>query len=388
MSAATYPHGLIPPAPTPRTGGWGRPKSGPVQLSSLPRPTQPEQALPSGVKVSVVVPVRDSAATIGDLLGSLLAQDHDQLEVIVVGGVEDTTWGALRGYHSDSRVRCLALDLEGTGGVRDANAKRCAGLAAATGEVIAVVDSDMVFPAHWLSRCLAVLDQGHQIVAGSMVSVGSDFLSTYVDTNGLAPKTPRFASSFLLSTRRYGTRHKPPVGANLVLRRGVYDRVGGPDPSFTNSYEDYEWARRIVNAGYEVLATEYTAGYHQHPARVGQMIRDYVRSGRGAANYVAKHPGCPLARIRSLQVALVPALIVTFAIALLLATGPTLAFGALGCVALAGVSIVRSRRLVAACYPALTLVLGLAFWWGFISGSLGVRPPSAPLVRSLYDLSQ
>ena len=87
--------------------------------------------------VSVVMPVHNRAATIGAAIGSVLAQRHARFELLVVDdGSTDGTADAVAPFLADPRVRLIRA---AHGGV---SAARNAGLAAATGEIIAYLDSD------------------------------------------------------------------------------------------------------------------------------------------------------------------------------------------------------------------------------------------------------
>jgi glycosyltransferase involved in cell wall biosynthesis len=89
----------------------------------------------AGPLVSVAIPVYNGRATVAAAVRSVLAQTYRNLEVIVVDdGSTDGTWDVLRPFGSSIRA------------IRQANAgiaaARNAGLAAATGQFIALMDSD------------------------------------------------------------------------------------------------------------------------------------------------------------------------------------------------------------------------------------------------------
>src|SRR5579863_5985852 len=84
--------------------------------------------------VSVVVPVYNRADMLGDAIESILAQDYDPIEIVVVDdGSEDSSFDVARSFPT---VKCLRQPNTG------AAAARNAGIAEATGEYVAFLDSD------------------------------------------------------------------------------------------------------------------------------------------------------------------------------------------------------------------------------------------------------
>lgn len=85
--------------------------------------------------VSVVIPAYNAAWCVGKAIDSVLAQEYDAFEVIVVDdGSTDDTAAVLAGYHENIRVIRQI-----NGGMSNA---RNAGIREATGEFIAFLDSD------------------------------------------------------------------------------------------------------------------------------------------------------------------------------------------------------------------------------------------------------
>lgn len=94
--------------------------------------------------LSVVIPVWNRAEVIVRCINSVLAQELDELELIVVdNGSTDATAATIAAI-SDRRVRLLSLEKN-----MGASAARNAGLAAATGTYVAFVDSDDAFGPQW-----------------------------------------------------------------------------------------------------------------------------------------------------------------------------------------------------------------------------------------------
>jgi glycosyltransferase involved in cell wall biosynthesis len=323
-------------------------------------------------RVSVVIPVKNSERHIRTCVDSLLSQEHEDFEVIVVGDERDSSWRALGDIH-DRRLRCLPVKVSMNGATRDANLKRRIGLTHATGDVLALTDSDMVLRPGWISGGVAMLED-NAVVASSMISRSSSFVGRYVDDNALGSRYPSYTREFTLTRETYGRPgFKPPVTANLFMRREVVEATGGPDPSFTRSYEDYEWARRIIDAGFDIRCTDKLASVHNHRTSPGQLMRDSYKAGRGCADYVVTFPRCRFSRMRVRQAGM--SLLGVLAALLGIVADPRaiVAFAAMA-VGLTLVSWAKVGRPAGALYPLITLPLGLAFVAGLVVQLFANRP--------------
>lgn len=116
---------------------------------------------PSRALVSVIMPVLNRADIVGVAIESVLAQTHDQFELIVVDdGSTDTTRDVVAEYaRTDSRVRLLAGPHAGVG------ASRNIGLQEARGEFIAFLDSDNSWTRRFLELSLAALGAAPDVIA-------------------------------------------------------------------------------------------------------------------------------------------------------------------------------------------------------------------------------
>jgi CDP-glycerol glycerophosphotransferase len=94
-------------------------------------------------KVSVVVPVYNVAPYLGSCLWTLSNQTYRNLEIVVVddGSTDGSLAVAQRAQRRDRRIRIIRQANAGL------SAARNAGIAAATGEFLAFVDSDERSPA-------------------------------------------------------------------------------------------------------------------------------------------------------------------------------------------------------------------------------------------------
>lgn len=315
--------------------------------------------------VSVVIPVKNSQHTIRSTVEALLAQDYPALaEVIVVGDVGDQTWQALA---DTADPRLVMIEHEEDPGKREPANKRDVGLRKARGQVLALVDSDIAMDRHWLSRAVALLaDQRGGIVCGGMRAVNDTFWSRFVDDNTLAAKTPRVPKSYRVTAGNFG-RHgrKPPITANVLMARGVYDDCP-IDDTWGYGYEDYEWFWRAANRGHAILFAAGLDGAHHHRQSFRALAREYQVSANGCANFIRAYPGSPLARKRRLQAVLLPPLAaaaVAGAVAAVI-SGYRLTLLLAASVAAAGLvirEIALARRLEAVAYVLAGLVLGSLF---------------------------
>src|SRR5205085_8535702 len=172
--------------------------------------------------VSVVVPIRNEAATIGRCLAALAAQDYPagRVEILVVDGAsDDGTPEIVRVAASiDPRIRLLHNP------ARFAAQAMNVGLAAARGDVIARVDGHAIVPPDFLSRTVDAFRRRPEV----------DCVSGALDTRGRSA-TGRAIAAVMSSTAgvgparfRTGARDERLVDtvAFPVYRRSALDRIG------------------------------------------------------------------------------------------------------------------------------------------------------------------
>lgn len=315
--------------------------------------------------VSAVIPCKNNAATIGETVAALLKQDYPALEeVILIGSTGDNTWAGLAGL-DDSRL--VILEQELTSGLRDPAIKRDKGIRAGRGQLIALVDSDIVMDPDWLTRgVITLLAQGGGVVAGGMRSINDTYWGRFVDRNVLVAKTPRVPAPYHVTAENFGRpNRKPPVTANVILTRDVYEDEP-LDIAWAFGYEDYEWFWRIARAGHRILFSDQLSGRHHHRCSFRKLVTEYGRAADGCARFIHAHPDSPLARKRRRQAIGLPliAVVALTAAAAAAATGYALVV-AVTIAAGIGVLMAReyrqSRTTESLAYPVAGCVLGVVF---------------------------
>lgn len=203
------------------------------------------------MKISVLTAVFNNAGTISDCLASVAAQTHPDVEHIVIdGGSTDGTAELVR----TRGPRVSKLVSEPDRGMYDALNK---GLGLATGEVIAILNSDDVY-----ADATALAQVADRMSAEGLDSCYGDIV--YVRPDDLGKVVRRWKSGDY-RRERFRNGWMPPHTA-CFIRRSVYDRFGAFDISFDIA-SDYEILLRFfykhgISAAYipEVLVKMRTGG--------------------------------------------------------------------------------------------------------------------------------
>jgi len=241
-------------------------------------------ALDPAMTVSVIIPtVRPN--TLGATVASIRRQTYTELEIIVVAQGSDPS---LRGVtdalaKSDPRIRIVWLE-QG-----NLSAARNAGIAAGTGEILALTDDDCEADADWVETMVKIFGERPEIgLMGGAV---------------IAPPARPFTISTCPSAQVKELSYQPSksgweaphglylIGANMGLRRSVFERVGPFDPSMGAgsgypSCEDVDYGLRCELADVGILTSPRLVIRHTHGRRYG--LRPFLKHhknyayGRGA----------------------------------------------------------------------------------------------------------
>lgn len=156
-------------------------------------------------RVSVIIPARNAEATLPALLDALVALERPpgvEIELLLADDASGDGTAAIARAHA-AGVRVLAGPTRGPAAARNAAA------AVATGEVLAFTDADCAPTPGWLVAGLAAIDAGADVVQGAVhpppgVHVGPFDRTVQVGGHSALYET-----------------------ANLLVRRDLFDRLGG-----------------------------------------------------------------------------------------------------------------------------------------------------------------
>lgn len=190
--------------------------------------------------VSIVIPTYNRAHCLGRAVRSVLAQDFDDWELIIVNdGSTDSTkdlLGRLQGIVGDRLIRIETAN----GGVSKA---RNAGVARASGEWIAFLDSDDVWLPHKIGFQLQVAE------AQQAEMVFTDHFE-FTDRSGVIRTSHEFPDdmcSGVIYPQLLEVRCNVITCPSVLLRRSVFEEIGGFDEGM-KICEDIDLWRRAARA--------------------------------------------------------------------------------------------------------------------------------------------
>ncbi len=235
--------------------------------------------------VSVVIPNWNGAHHLPACLDSLARQRYRRFEVIVVDN--GSTDGSLALLTRDyPHVRLVPL------GENRGFAPACnAGIRAARGEIIALLNNDTEADPGWLEAVVAAF--GRHPEAGAVASKmrlfdRRDHLHTAGDFYRL-DGTPGNRGAWQRDDGRFDTEE--PVfsacGGSAVYRRAMLDEIGLFDERFFFSCEDVDLGWRAQLAGWACIYVPDAVVYHKLSATGGGVVNSYY-DGRNFIYLIAK----------------------------------------------------------------------------------------------------
>ena len=313
-----------------------------------------ERALPC---VSVIMPIRNEADVIREVLAAVLTQTVEPSEIIVADGM------------SDDGTRDILDEIAGKSGTPTVldNADRTVqhglnrALSEASGDVLVRVDGHAYLPADYIERCLAMLQDHPEawVVGGTYLAAGATLAGEAAAHAFHSPFGVGGGVGTL--TGESGPVDGVPLG---VFRRKVFDRVGGFDPELALS-EDDEMSQRIRDAGGVIWCDPSLRVIYITRSTWWELLTKHVRWGMYKVKAARKRPSLLRAR-HAVPAAFVLALAASGAMVPWLGPAPLVLVGGAWVVAASLAAMrVRPRRIP---WPAIVP----AFWVMHVGYGVGL----------------
>jgi glycosyltransferase involved in cell wall biosynthesis len=248
-----------------------------------PSPPVPEP------KVTVCVTHRNRPTLVAAALASIRQQDYPNLEVVLVddGSTDPKALKHLTSLERDFKRRGWRIIRQPN---RYLGAARNTAIAAATGDYVLFMDDDnLATPGEIRTFVNAAVRSGADIL--------TCFLNVFQSSAPAPTAPPIFVWPFLGGAIGPGLLRNVFGDANALVRRDVFDRIGGFTEDFGIGCEDWEFFARATLRGLRVeVVPEPLVLYRQSPQGMLQSTSQHANQMRALRPYLGLVP----AQLRSL----------------------------------------------------------------------------------------
>ncbi len=225
-------------------------------------------------RVSLIIPTRDKVELLRVCVQSILDKtDYPDYEIIVVDNqsVEPATLEYFNVLQSESKVRVLKYN-------EPFNYSKINNYAAtrATGSIIGLVNNDIeVITPEWMAIMVSQALRPEIGAVGALLYYPNDTIQHAGVVLGMGQVAGHAyaglpAGSHGQCGRALLAQEMSAVtAACLLVRKEIFDEVGGLDASLSVAFNDVDFCLRILAAGYRNLWTPYAKLYHHESASRG-----------------------------------------------------------------------------------------------------------------------
>jgi glycosyltransferase involved in cell wall biosynthesis len=219
--------------------------------------------------VSVIIPARDAAATIGFQLEALSRQDYcDWWEVVVVTHDSHDDSDTVASRWRDRLPHLRVVNVSGPGGAGFARNEGCH---LSKGDLFLFCDADDVVHPGWLAAMVEGLER-YDAAGGPLERLLLN------DPRSLAWRPHRPPGALPDHFRFLPYAH----GANFGVRRTVWEQLGGFNGSYRAS-EDVEFSWRVQLSGYGVGFLPDAAVSYRYRSSLPSLVRQNYAYGKSHA---------------------------------------------------------------------------------------------------------
>jgi O-antigen biosynthesis protein len=235
-----------------------------------PCPPLPEEA----PKISVVVCAYNAEPTMRDCLESLTKLSYPSYEAIIVDDGSTDRTGAIADEYPQFKI----IHQENLG----LSAARNVGMAAATGDIIAYLDSDAVADPDWLTYLAWRFKRTEHVGVGgpNLPPPEEGWVANCV---AASPGSP---THILLDDDT--AEHIP--GCNMAFRKDALAEIGGFDTTYTAAGDDVDICWRLQEHGYSIGFSPAAIVWHHRRKTIKSYLKQQMGYGKAEAMLLQKHP--------------------------------------------------------------------------------------------------
>ena len=222
-------------------------------------------------KISIVIANKDHAEDLKRCISSIYEKStYDNWEIIVVenNSTEDSIWAYYKELEKDGKVRVVVYEAEGN---FNYSAVNNFGASFATGEYILLLNNDTeVITVNWLEELLMYAQRedvgavGAKLYypdktiqhAGVVLALGAH--RTAGHSHYKQPK----ANLGYMGRLCYAQNVSAVTGACLMVKKALFDEVGGLDEGFAISLNDVDFCLKLREKGYLNVFTPFAECFH------------------------------------------------------------------------------------------------------------------------------
>jgi glycosyltransferase involved in cell wall biosynthesis len=229
-----------------------------------------------GPLVSVIVPTRNSASTLGRCLQSLKEQTYPSIEIIVVDNKSSDKTQAIAEQFGASLIVAGRERSEQTNiGARNAR-----------GVYLYRTDADFVLDSTLISRAVELAQSGFDAVI----------------VHGTSDSTISLWARVRKAERECFEGDWAHTAASFFTKK-AFDSVGGFNEALT-AFEDYDLNNRLLKRGYRVGRINARAIHLGEPRSLAEVVPKYIYYGdrKNLTEFASKNPGKGLWQIMPIRV--------------------------------------------------------------------------------------
>ena len=227
---------------------------------------------------SIIIPLYNRPQEIDELLFTLIQQDYQNFEVLIIeDGSKLGARSIVESYSDKLNIRYFYKENEGQGFARNYAFEQ------ANGDYFIIFDSDCLIPKDYLTIVKNYLEHNHLDAYGGPDAAHHSF--TPIQKAISYSMTSPFTTGGIRGNKKHvGTFH--PRSFNMGISRNVWESVGGF--KLTRLGEDIEYSIRIQKAGFKTGLISDAVVFHKRRTNFKQFYKQLHFFGRARIN-IYKH---------------------------------------------------------------------------------------------------